>query len=185
MAVAELTDLLHRAAQGDKQAEADLMPRVYRQLHMIAMSYLRRERSGHTLQATALVNEAYLRLVGQKTVDWKNRAHFFGVAAQAMRRVLVDYARQKGAEKRGNHSIHVPFNEDLSVSAQQSVLVTEIDAALERLARLNPRQAKVVELRFFSGLNEEEIAEVLGISSRTVKRDWTVARAWLYGELSQ
>src|ERR1017187_4317352 len=184
MAAAEVTDLLHRVAQGDKQAEADLMPRVYRQLHSIAMSYLRRGRGGHTLQATALVNEAYLRLAGQN-VDWKNRAHFFGVAAQAMRRILVDYARQKGAEKRGDRNVHVPFDEELLVSNQPSALVTEIDAALERLERLNPRQARIVELRFFGGLNEEEIAVVLGISSRTVKRDWTVARAWLYGELSR
>jgi RNA polymerase sigma-70 factor (ECF subfamily) len=185
VATAELTDLLNRVAQGDKDAEADLMPRVYRQLHTIAASHLRRERSEHTLQATALVNEAYLKLAGAKSIDWKNRAHFFGVAARAMRRILVDYARQKGASKRGDHCVYMPFDEDLFVSDQQSTLVTDIDSALERLERLNPRQARIVELRFFSGLTEEEIAEVLGISSRTVKRDWTMARAWLYGELSR
>jgi RNA polymerase sigma-70 factor (ECF subfamily) len=183
MAAADVTELLHRFANGDKEAEADLMPRVYRELHKIARAYLRRERPDHTLQATALVHEAYLRLTSQREIDWKNRAHFFGIAAQMMRRILVDYARQRGAGKRGG--VHISLDEGLMISDDQCALVTDLDEALQRLARLNERQARVVELRFFSGLTEEEIGEVLGLSSRTVKRDWTMARAWLYGELSR
>jgi RNA polymerase sigma-70 factor (ECF subfamily) len=182
---ADLTELLRRTAQGDKEAEQELLPRVYRELHRLAAGYLRRERPDHTLQATALVNEAYLRLAGHQDIDWKGRAHFFAIAAKTMRRILVDYARQRGADKRGAGGIALPLDEGLTISADQSSMVTEIDAALERLEKLSPRQAKVVELRFFTGLSEEEIGEVLGISARTVKRDWTVARAWLYGELSR
>jgi RNA polymerase sigma-70 factor (ECF subfamily) len=182
MVAADVTELLQRFARGDKTAEADLMPKVYRELHRIARAYIRRERPDHTLQATALVHEAYMRLTLQREIDWKSRTHFFAMAAQLMRRILVDYARHRGAGKRGG--AHLSLDEGLQISAQQCALVAELDTALERLAVLNERQARVVELRFFSGLTEEEIAEVIGVSSRTVKRDWTMARAWLYGELS-
>ncbi len=185
MSASEVTDLLERVAQGDKQAEADLMPRVYRELRKIALAHLRRERPDHTLQATALVHEAYLRLSAQREVHWKNRAHFFGIAAQAMRRILADYARHRGAEKRGGNEIRVPLDEEICISDEHCTLVTALDEALERLQRLNSRQARVVELRFFSGLSEEEIAEVTGVTVRTVRRDWRMARAWLYGELSR
>lgn len=185
MAAADITELLQRVAHGDQQAEADLIPRVYQELHSIALAYLRRERSDHTLQATALVNEAYLRLTGQHEIDWKNRAHFFGIAAQLMRRILVDYARQRQAVKRGGGGVHVSLDEGLLVSNDQCELAADLDEALERLARLDARQAKVVELRFFGGLSEEETAVILGVSSRTVKRDWTMARAWLHGELTR
>jgi RNA polymerase sigma factor (TIGR02999 family) len=182
MSASEVTELLHRAARGDKTAEADLIPQVYRELHKIAQAYLRRERSEHTLQATALVNEAYLRLIAGGETEWQNRNHFFSVAATVMRRILVDYARQRNAGKRSG--VRVSLDENLLISAEQCDLVSDLDAALTRLAALNARQAKVVELRFFSGLTEEEIADVLQVSARTVKRDWTVARAWLYGELA-
>jgi RNA polymerase sigma factor (TIGR02999 family) len=185
MATADMTELLLRAARGDKQAEADLIARVYRELHRIARAYLRNERPDHTLQATALVHEAYLKLVAQREIDWKNRAHFFGIASQTMRRILVDYARQRNAEKRGGGGTNLSLDEGLVISDDQCDLVAELDTALLKLGELNERQAKIVELRFFSGLTEEEIAKVLGVSSRTVKRDWTTARAWLYGELSR
>jgi RNA polymerase sigma factor (TIGR02999 family) len=174
---------LQRLAHGDKQAEAELVPQVYRELKKIARGYLRHERPDHTLEATALVHEAYLRLTSQKEIDWKSRNHFFGIAAQMMRRILVDYARRRGASKRAG--CHVSLDEGLTISAEQCSLVTALDAALERLAALNARQARVVELRFFSGLAEEEIAQLMCLSSRTVKRDWSMARAWLYGELSR
>jgi RNA polymerase sigma-70 factor (ECF subfamily) len=184
MAAAEMTELLRRMACGDKEAEAELLPRVYRELRRIAAAYLRRERPDHTLQATALVHEAYLRLAADQGVDWKNRAHFFKLAAQLMRHILVDYARLRGADKRGGKEQRAAFDENLVVSPQQCGLILDVDRALGRLAELNPRQARVVEMRFFSGLGEEEIAEALGVSSKTVKRDWAMARAWLFGELS-
>jgi len=183
MATCDVTDLLQRAARGDKQAEADLVPRVYRELYKLARIHLRGERPEHTLQPTALVHEAYLRLVTKQDIDWQNRAHFFSIAGMTMRRILVDYARQRNAGKRAG--VHISFDDNLSISAKHCSMITELDSALERLATLNARQAKIVELRFFSGLTEDEIAEALQISSRTVKRDWTVARAWLYGELSR
>lgn len=185
MTAMDVTDLLLRVSQGDKQAEDELLPKVYRELHSIALAYLRHERSGHTLQATALVNEAYLKLTAQTESGWKSRSHFFAIAARVMRRILVDYARHRGAAKRGNGGPMVPLDEGALVSATQSALITDMDEALQRLEQLSPRQARVVELRFFTGLSEEEIAEALGISARTVKRDWTLARAWLYGELSR
>ena len=159
------------------------MPRVYRELRKIAIGHLRKERANHTLQATALVHEAYVRLAGNE-INWKSRTHFFAIAAQVMRRILVDYARQRNAAKRGGGAVVLQLDEKLTLADDQCDLITGIDAALERLARLSPRQAKVVEMRFFSGLSEEEIADVLGVSSRTIKRDWTIARAWLYGELA-
>jgi len=184
MPTTEVTELLHRIARGDKQAETELIPRVYRELRRIAQAYLRKERHDHTLQATALVHEAYLRLTWQADINWKNRAHFFAIAANTMRRILVDYARHRNASKRSDVEgfllDHAP-----AISNQQCAFMTGLDEALDRLAGLNPRQARVVELKFFGGLTEEEIANVLEISSRTVKRDWTLARAWLHGELSR
>jgi RNA polymerase sigma-70 factor, ECF subfamily len=178
----DLTELLRRVADGDKQAEDELMPLIYRELHRVASAHLRRERPGHTLQTTALVHEVYLKMTENRSAAWKDRAHFFNVASLIMRRILVDYTRRREAGKRGGKQVRLQFDDSLAISDQQSLLVTQVDCALERLEKLNPRQAKVVELRFFAGLSEEEIAEVLGVTSRTVKRDWTVARAWLYGE---
>jgi RNA polymerase sigma-70 factor (ECF subfamily) len=183
MPTTEVTELLHRIASGDKDAEAELIPRVYRELRRIAQAYLRKERQDHTLQATALVHEAYLRLTATAEIDWKSRTHFFAVAANTMRRILVDYARHRAASRRSGERLSLDDN--LAVSGEQCAFMTELDEALDRLANLNPRQARVVELRFFGGLTEEEIASVLQISSRSVKRDWTVARAWLHGELSR
>jgi RNA polymerase sigma-70 factor (ECF subfamily) len=183
MPTANLTDLLHRLSQGDKQAESDLIPLIYRELHRMASAQLRRERPGHTLQPTALVHEAYLKLVRQNNADWKDRAHFLGVACQIMRRILVDHARRRGADKRGGQNGRIQLDEAIAGAEQTSLIVTQVDEALDRLEEINPRQAKVVEMRFFGGLSEEEIGEILHVSSRTVKRDWTMARAWLYGEL--
>jgi RNA polymerase sigma factor (TIGR02999 family) len=185
LAPSEMTELLNRFARGDKQAERDLLPLVYGELRRIAAHHLRQERPNHTLRTTALVHEAYLRLIGRPDMDWQSRTHFFGVAAQVMRHVLVDYARQRRAEKRGGGRTHMPLEDGLAVSDEQCALIAELDAALQRLERLNARQSKVVELRFFSGLKEEEIAELLAVSVRTVRRDWTIARAWIYGELSR
>ena len=185
VAPSEMTELLNRFARGDKQAERDLLPLVYGELRRIAAHHLRHERPNHTLRTTALVHEAYLRLIGRTDMDWQSRTHFFGVAAQVMRHVLVDYARQRRAEKRGGGRTRMPLEEGLTVSDQQCSLIAELDAALQRLERLNARQARVVELRFFSGMKEEEIAGLLAVSVRTVRRDWTIARAWIYGELSR
>jgi RNA polymerase sigma factor (TIGR02999 family) len=145
---------------------------------------MRGERPGHTLQATALVHEAYLRLVGYQEVDWQNRAHFFGVAASLMRRILVDHARAKLAKKRGGADQKVSFDKAVLVQRETSPQLLALDEALKRLAKRDPRQARIVDLRYFGGLSEEETAEVLGISVRTVKRDWNVARAWLYQQLN-
>ena len=160
------------------------MPFIYPELRRIAAHYMQGERSGHTLQPTALVNEAYLQLVGHGDVDWRNRSHFFGVAAQLMRRILGNYARQKKAVKREGGRQRVELSEALLIGEDQLDEIIAIDAALDRLAEWDPRQAKIVELRFFAGLTEDEIAEVLGISPRTVKREWMVAKAWLHSELN-
>jgi RNA polymerase sigma-70 factor (ECF subfamily) len=178
-----VTELLQRVARGDRDAEAELIPRVYRELRRIAQGYLRNERRDHTLQATALVHEAYLRLMVPGEINWENRAHFFAVAANTMRRILVDYARRRCASKR--NAERVSLDQNLIVSHEQCAFMTELDEALDSLAILSPRQARVVELRFFGGLTEEEISSVMKISSRTVKRDWIVARAWLHCELSR
>ncbi len=159
------------------------MPVVYEELRRLAKQHLRRERPDHTLQATALVHEAYLRLVDQRAVTWQNRAHFFGVAAQLMRRILVDYARRRQAAKRGGAALKVSLNELVLAAEERSEEVVALDEALERLAAMDPRQGRVVELRIFSGLTVEETAEVLGISPATVKREWTMARAWLSREI--
>lgn len=182
---AEITRLLLDAAGGDKTAVDQLLPRVYSELRRLAQHQLGQERSDHTLNATALVHEAYLRLIDQRRSDWQNRAHFMAVAAQAMRRILIDYARSRAAEKRGGNQAVVTFDEELhSRSAKAEELIT-LDAALERLEKHNTRQRQVVELQFFGGLKHEEIAEVLKISLPSVRRDWRLARAWLSVELSE
>ena len=180
----EITLLLDQLRQGNRQAESQLMPLVYQELRQLARGYLRAERADHTLQATALVHEAYLRLVGQNDAGWKNRAHFFGIAAQMMRRVLVDHARARRAGKRGGADRRTLLDSALAAANNQSAEMMALDEALDRLAALDPRQCRIVELKFFAGLSEEETAEVLGISTRTVKRDWAVARAWLFNQLA-
>jgi RNA polymerase sigma factor (TIGR02999 family) len=179
-----VSELLRAWSDGDRAALDQLIPVVYDELRRQAARYLRRELPGHTLQTTALVNEAYLRLVDQNDVRWQNRAHFFGIAAQLMRRILVDHARAKHRAKRGGADLRVTLNEATAVTKSREIDLVALDEALNRLAKIDPQQSKVVELRFFSGLNVEETAEVLGISPATVKRDWSVAKAWLHREIS-
>ncbi len=183
MADPDITRMLGELRAGRREAESRLVEAVYPELRRIAGRYLKGERLGHTLQATALVNEAYLQLVGQMDKDWQNRCHFFGVAAQLIRRILVDYARQKNAMKRDGGRCRVELTEPLAITKDRLVEIMVIDEALNRLAEWDPRQCRVVELRFFGGLTEEEVAEVLGVAPRTVKRDWNLAKAWLHGEL--
>ncbi|HEX3968842.1 MAG TPA: sigma-70 family RNA polymerase sigma factor [Edaphobacter sp.] len=178
----EVTQLLEAMHEGDLGAAEKLLPLVYTELHRLAKAYMRRERPDHTLQATALINEAYLRLLGED-VGWKNRAHFIGVAAHVMRRVLVDYARAHNADRRAGGLKRVELQEDLVISPERLDEVTLLDDAMTRLALSNPRQAKVVELRYFGGLSVEQIAQVLEIAPRSVKRDWSLARIWLFREL--
>ena len=178
----QVTQLLKAMAQGDQNAAEDLLPLVYAELHRLARGYMRRERPDHTLQATALINEAYLRLAREDT-DWNSREHFIGVAANVMRRVLVDYARAHKAEQRGGSLQRVEMQDDLAISPDKLDEVTLIDDALKRLETHNPRQARIVELRYFGGLSVEQIAALLSISPRSVKRDWAVARVWLFREL--
>ncbi len=184
-ASAEVTVLLAQLADGDQQAASRLVPLVYSELRQMAARYMRRERVDHTLQTTALVHEAYLKLVEQTSASWENRAHFFGVAAQVMRHILIDHARGHLREKRGGGQPVLQLDEGLVFSPKQSSELLEVDSALHRLTELDPRQGKIVELRFFGGLTVEETAAVLGISPKTVKRDWSVAKAWLHGELKQ
>jgi RNA polymerase sigma-70 factor (ECF subfamily) len=178
----QVTQLLKAMRAGDAHAAEDLLPLVYAELHRLAKAYMRRERPDHTLQATALINEAYLRLVGEE-VDWNSRAHFIGLAAHVMRRVLVDYARTRNAEQRGGGLKRVEMQDDLAISAEKLDEVEELDEALKRLEKENPRQARVVELRYFGGLSVEQIGELLQIAPRSVKRDWALARIWLFREL--
>ncbi len=180
-----VTDLLVEWRNGNASALDRLMPLVYAELRALAARYLSHESPSHTLQSTALVHEAYLKLIGQREVQWQNRAHFFGIAAQMMRRILVDHARHQHREKRGGPATTLHLDEAMAVSAPSAdVDVVALDDALTALAAIDPRGARVVELRFFSGLTIEETAEVLGISSGTVKREWTSARAWLYREIT-
>src|SRR5690349_17568784 len=179
-----ITELLVGYGRGDKEALDQLMPIVYEELRRQAARYLRKERPGHTLQTTALIHEAYVRLVDQHHVQWQNRAHFFGIAAQLMRRILVDHARTKKRVKRGGSDIRVSLADANIAVKGQDLDVVALDEALQRLAQIDEQQSRVVELRYFSGLTVEETAEVMGISKATVKRDWSVARAWLYRELS-
>jgi RNA polymerase sigma-70 factor, ECF subfamily len=179
----QVTQLLADWSQGNLEARDALMPLVYNELRQLAASYLRRERSDHTLQATALVNEAYLRLVEQDNVNWQNRHHFFGAAANLMRRVLVDHARAHVAEKRGSGLPKVALTEAIAMSQEQPADMLALDQSLTRLAALDPQQGRIVELRVFAGLTVEETGEVLGVSPATVKRDWAVAKAWLLREI--
>jgi RNA polymerase sigma-70 factor (ECF subfamily) len=178
----EITQLLEAMHEGIPGAEEKLLPLVYAELHRLARSYMRRERPDHTLQATALINEAYLRLLGDD-ITWKNRAHFIGLAAHVMRRVLVDYARAHNADRRAGGLKRVELQEELAIAPEQLEEVTLLDEALTRLAVEDPRQARVVELRYFGGLSVEQTAEVLGIAPRSVKRDWALARIRLAREL--
>ena len=179
---AQITRLLLAWRNGEPHALEDLMPLVHRELKRIARNFMRRQRPGNTLQTTALVNEAFVRLVDSDKVNWQDRSHFFAISAQLMRRVLVDAARRRNSEKRGGDRVRVTLADDVKAVEDQADVVA-IDEALTRLAALNARQARIVELRYFAGLTEEEIAETLEISARTVRRDWNLARAWLYREL--
>ncbi len=182
----EITRMLQERSVGKQDALDALLPLVYAELHRQASRYLRRERAGHTLQTTALIHEAYLKLIDQREVNWQNRAHFFGISAQAMRRILVDYARGKHRAKRGGIGEDLPLEEAaLVVSEERSVDLVALDEALTRLAEFDKRQARIVELRYFSGLSIEETAEVLRISPATVKSDWNVAKAWLRHEITR
>jgi RNA polymerase sigma factor (TIGR02999 family) len=176
----QLTELLRQWRDGDKQALDSLMPLVYGELRRVARHHLQRERLGHTLQSTALVHEAYLRLAGGNAPNWQNRAHFFGVAAHIMRQILVEHARGHGAAKRGGNACKLVLDEAVALPQQIDVDVVALDKALNELSDLDAQQGRIVELRFFGGLTIEDTSEVLGISPATVKRDWVTARAWLY-----
>jgi len=180
----EVTQLLRAWSAGDEQALAKLMPLVYEELHRLARRYMAGERSGHTLQTSALVNEAYLRLVNTKNVSWQNRAHFFAVSAQLMRRILVDFARAHRSLKRGGETLTVSLEEGSVVSRPRGPDVVALDDALKTLALMDPRRSRVVELRFFGGLSAEESAEVLQVSPETVLHDWKLAKVWLLRQLS-
>ncbi len=181
----DVTELLVDWRNGDKRALDQLIPLVYNELHRIASRYLRRERQGHTLQTTALINEAYMRIVDQNSVNWQNRAHFFGVAAQMMRRILVDHARSHLYAKRGGGAQKLTLDEAIATPQERDLDLVALDDALSTLAAIDPQQSRIIELRFFGGLTIEETAEVVSISPATVKRDWNMAKAWLYGEISK
>ena len=178
----EITELLHRFQAGDEDAQSKLIEAVQDELHLIAARYMRREKGDHTLQTTALVNEAYLKLVNLKAANWQDRAHFFAVASRVMRRILVDHARKHIAGKRGGGLEALPLNEAIVFTPGRSSQIVQLDEALTRLAETDERASKVIELRFFGGLSVEEAAEVLRVSPRTVKREWMFARAWLRSE---
>jgi RNA polymerase sigma-70 factor (ECF subfamily) len=180
----EITQLLAEWSNGNQNALDKLYPLVYDELHRMARRYMNRERKGHTLQTTALINEAYVRLVDQKHVHWANRAHFFAISAQIMRRILIDHARRHAYAKRGGGTQRVSLDETAIIGDDPASALLLLDEALNRLAEMDPRRSKVVELRYFGGLNNEEISGVLKISENTVTRDWNMARAWLYQELS-
>ncbi len=177
--------LLQRWSGGDNEALNELIPLVYGELRRMARRYMRQQAGGHTLQTTALINEAFLRLVGQEETQWENRAHFFGVAAQAMRHILVDYARTRNVAKRGGGAQQVSLDQALSIGPEHDADLIALDDALNLLAKLDQRRCQVVELRFFGGLTEEEISAVLKVSTRTVRNDWSFARAWLLRELDR
>ena len=179
----DVTALLLEVANGNQAAQEKLVPLVYDQLKRLARRYMRRERAGHTLQTTALVHEAYLKLVGQHSPHWQGRDQFFGIAAQLMRRILIDHARRHLREKRGGTQVILPLEEGLAFTPEHSEDLLKLDEALDRLSKLDPRQSRIVELRFFGGLSVEETSRFLNVSPITVKRDWAVAKVWLYGEL--
>jgi RNA polymerase sigma factor (TIGR02999 family) len=176
----QISQLLNDWGNGDKEALDKLMPLVYKELRGLARHYMRQERAGHTLQTTALVNEAYLRLVDQRRVDWKGRGHFFAISALLMRRILLDRAKARRVVKRGADPRKVSLDEAAAVSGGSGEQIIALDEALSELEAIDPRKSKIVELRFFGGLNIEETAEVLGISTPTVVREWSLAKAWLY-----
>ena len=180
-----LTQLLIDWSNGDQSAFDKLMPLIDEELRRLAHRYMSRERAGHTLQTTALVNEAFVRLVNRKNVNWQNRAHFFGLAAQLMRTILVDHARSHACAKRGGGAFKLELDDALVVSQKKAAEVIALNDALNELARLDPQQSRIVELRFFGGLTVEETAEVLHLSPATIKREWSTAKAWLYHELSK
>ena len=180
-----VTQLLLDWRNGDSGALDRLMPLVYEELRRMANFYMRNERQGHTLQTSALVNEAYLRLVDHENIEWQNRAHFFGVAAQAMRRILVDHARTRNYQKRGGEALHVSLDEAATLAEEQAAELIALDEALQELARMDPRKCRVVELRYFGGLSVEETAEALGVSVTTVARDWNMAKGWLLREMTK
>jgi len=182
---ADVTLLLKQVANGNQDAAARLIPIVYGELHRVAQCHLRRERPDHTLQPTAFVHEAFLKLVAQRDANWQNRAHFFAVASHLMRRILVDYARRRLRGKRGGRLTRLPLDKVFVISRDRCDELLALDESLGKLAKLDPRQSRVVELRFFGGLSVEEAAKVLGVSSKTVKREWSTAKAWLYGELKE
>lgn len=184
MAQTEITQMLQAWREGDRSAMERLTEAVYDELHRLAHSYLRREQPDPNLQTTVLVNEAWLRLMGTEQMEWQNRTHFFGIAAQAMRQILVDFARVRQSQKRGGHIVRVTLGAAEQGQERETDLVA-LDDALQTLAMLDARQSKVVELRFFGGLSLEETAEVLQVSVGTVRRDWRMARAWLHGELAR
>ena len=186
MPAPEITQLLATLKTGDRsQAAAKLMPLVYDEFRALAARHLSHERANHTLQPTALVHEAYLKLIDQTRVDWQGRTHFFAVGAQAIRRILVDHARQHKRQKRGGGVGKVTLDDAVALAPQRDEEILALDEALENLAKLDARQAQVVEMRFFGGLNVEEVAEVLGVSKRTIEGDWMMARAWLLRELTR
>jgi RNA polymerase sigma factor (TIGR02999 family) len=181
----DVTQLLIEWSNGDRAALDKLMPLVHGELRQMAKRHMARQRGGHTLQTTALINEAFLKLVGQQEKHWQNRSHFFGVAARAMRCILVDYARSKQYAKRGAGARQVSLDEALTVSEERAAELVALDDALEELAKVDPRKCRVVELRYFGGLSVEETAEALKVSAVTVMRDWSMAKAWLHRELSR
>lgn len=178
-----VTELLVAWSKGDERALDALTPLVYGELRRLARSYMRQERAGHTLQSTALVHEAFLRLIDQR-VQWNSRAHFFGIAAQMMRRILVDHAKAQSTAKRGAGALRIELDEGLATAPSRDVDLLALDEALERLNKVDPQRSRIVELRFFGGLSNEESAEVLGVSPATIQRQWTGARAWLFHELN-
>jgi len=183
----DVTQLLASWSRGEQAALEQLMPLVYGELRRLASSYLRRERPNHTLQSTALVHEAFLRLVNQRDVQWSNRAHFFAIAAQMIRRILVDYARSQHTEKRGSGAVKLALDEAMAVPLESGLDVDllALNGALDELSRLDARQSRIVELRFFAGLSIEETAEVMKLSRATIKREWNTARAWLFREMTR
>jgi len=181
--VGDISRLLRASSDGDQEALKSLIPIVYSELHGLARRYLRRERAGHSLQSSALVNEAYLRLVDYKRMQWQDRSHFFAVSSQVMRRILVDHARRHNL-KRGGNVQHVSLDEVAVVGGDQDVDLVVLDRALDRLERIDPRKMRIVEMRFFGGLSVEETAEALRLSTITIKREWRSAKAWLYRELT-
>ena len=181
----DVTSLLKKLADGNQEAATKLIPVIYHELHRLAVGHLRHERPDHTLQPTALVHEAYIKLVAQRNADWQSRTHFFAVASQLMRRILVDYARRQLRAKRGGREAKLSLEEVLLVSPNRPDKMLALDESLTRLEKMDARQGRIVELRYFGGLTVDEAAEILNVSPTTVRREWTSAKAWLYGELKQ